>query len=157
MDNFWAAWKVSGGPGNFLESLEGFQIIWKVSEWSGKFPDNPKFLIIRKIFDYAESLQLVHLVSMIMSPQTGDDVTKTAHTPLTMRSNCNFMNFLSLICFFQLICCEKRFTHLFVAKTICAPYPETFLRVELSHPKSSYFLGLCDEPSSSLAVNIYLI
>ena len=46
-----------------------------------------------------------------MSPQTGDDVAKTAHIPLTMRSNCNFMYFFVA---------KNDLRPFFVAKTIYA-------------------------------------
>ena len=37
--DFQMVWKVSGWSAKFPDGLESFQMVWKLSWWSGKFPD----------------------------------------------------------------------------------------------------------------------
>ena len=61
---------------------------------------------------------------MIMSPYSSNDVTKTAHTLLNWRPNCNFMYCRKMI--YALYLSRKIIYTLFVAKTIYAVLLESF-------------------------------
>ena len=39
LETFQMVWKLSGQPGNFPDDLETFRMVWKLSAWSGNFPD----------------------------------------------------------------------------------------------------------------------
>ena len=102
-----------------------------------------------------------------MSPQTGDDVAKTAHIPLTMRSNCNFSTFLSQKTIYALflsrkrfthfICCEKRFRHFFVAKTIYALRLESFCALNFAIRKVKTFWASVSEFSLAIESAVFHI
>ena len=42
LETFRMIWKLSGWLGNFPDDLETFLMIWKLSGWSGNFPDGLK-------------------------------------------------------------------------------------------------------------------
>ena len=95
--------------------------------------------MIQRILDYSESLQLVHYASLIMSPKDGDDVTKTAHTPLTRRSNCIFMYFFcheNDLC--TLFVAKNDLRTFFVAKAIYALHPEIFCTLNFAIRKVNF-------------------
>ena len=69
--DFQMVWKVSGWSGKSQDGLESFQMDWKVSIWSGKFPDGLEtFRMVWKVsgwcgkfLDGLESFWIVWIVS----------------------------------------------------------------------------------------------
>ena len=146
--------KFSGQPGIFSDI---FQMVWKVSEQPGKFPDSlESFWIPVKFPDSLESFRIAWKVSgqsgqFLVGLESFWVAWKMIHTHFFVQIQLT-RTFLSKYNKRTLFCCkndlctlflwQKRSTRFFCRENDLRTSSRKFLRVESCHLESSDFLGL---------------